>query len=269
MRFGMRRLGSFVQDGMNMSRLVMAVGFAIVLSAAIADAQDDWQVIQRITVDHSDSSQAATPAHQRSGERQFPSAAGQEVFVCGERALPASPKVKAMISRINGVWGSDIQVYQSAAPEQPHAAPGGCIFYNTPAMTAILSSRLAVQDSKVVEPLLWAIMAHEVGHQVHNDFSSSRASIPDKTKELEADRFAGYTLEELNVRATDLTPYWTLTGDEFGSGPGYKHGTSEERVAAFKEGWHLAEWNRTEGSQSVQSALDEPVAPDSPDAAPQ
>ena len=253
---------------MSISGLVMAMGFAIVLSVAVADAQDDWQEFRRITVDHSDSSQTAIPA-QRSHEGQFPSAGKQELFVCGERALAASPKVKAMISRINGVWGSAIQVYQSAEPEQPHAAPGGCIFYNTAAMTAILSSRLAVQDTKVVEPLLWAIMAHEIGHEVHNDFSSSRASIPEKTKELEADRFAGYTLEKLEVRATDLTPYWTLTGDEFGGGSGYKHGTSEERVAAFREGWHLAEWNRAEGSKSVQSALDEPVAPDNPDAAPQ
>jgi hypothetical protein len=172
-----------------------------------------------------------------------------------------------MVARINALWGSDFQAYQTVAPEGPHAAAGGCIFYNTSVMAALMIGRLDVADSNVVEPLLWAIFAHEAGHEVHDDFSSSRAAVSDETKELEADRFAGYTLEKLKIRATDLTPYWTMTGDEFGAGR-YHHGSSQQRVAAFKQGWHLAEWERAENSATVQSALDEPVAPDEPDSAP-
>jgi len=77
-------------------------------------------------------------------------------------------------------------------------------------------------------------------------------------------------LEKLQIRATDLTPFWTMTGDEYGGGANAtnQHGSSAQRVAAFKQGWNLAEWNRAEDSQSVQDALNESVAPDSTDSAP-
>jgi hypothetical protein len=65
---------------------------------------------------------------------------------------------------------------------------------------------------------------------------------------------------------TDISPYYSLAGDEFGVGA--THGSSAQRVAAFKEGWHLAEWKRTENSQSVETAQDASVAPDSSAAAP-
>ncbi|HJU28832.1 MAG TPA: hypothetical protein VJ718_06660, partial [Candidatus Binataceae bacterium] len=132
-----------------------------------------------------------------------------------------------------------------------------------------MAGRLDVNDPGVVNPLLWAIFAHEVGHEVHDDFGASRAATPVETRELEADRFAGFSLEKLNIRATNLTPYWIMTGDEFGASAGDRHGSSAQRVAAFKEGWHLAEWNQSETSASVSAALDDPVAPDNPDAAPQ
>lgn len=177
--------------------------------------------------------------------------------------------MQSIVGRIDQLWGGDIQVYETLAPEPPHAGPGGCVFYNTAALAALMAIRLDVNDPNVVTPLLWAIMAHEVGHEMHQDFDSSRASVASATKELEADRFAGYTLQKLGIPATNLTPFWTMTGDDFGSTVGYKHGSSAQRVAAFKQGWHLAEWNRPETSVSVQDALDEPVAPDNPDSAPQ
>lgn len=249
----------------------LALTLALALGGYAALAQDDWEVIQRSTTGERPNADASAPPAQQTLSRQSrPSEPGhnQSLYACGEAARPPSAKVKSMVDRINGLWDSDIKVYQAVATEGPHAMAGGCVFYNTAVMASLVSMRLDVNDSEVVEPLLWAIFAHEVGHEVHRDFASSRAAVPVETKELEADRFAGYTLEKLKVRATDLTPYWTLTGDEFGSGPGYKHGSSAQRVAAFKQGWHLAEWNRPEESQSVQSALDESVAPEESDAAP-
>lgn len=225
---------------------------------------DDWEALP--SGGANDAQPAPAPRHRPSA----PSASGGEVMTeCGEKALPADPGVRAIVARINELWGSDVRVYQSVAFSGPHAAPGGCIFYNTRGMAALMAGRLDVNDVGVVGPLLWAIFAHEVGHEVHDDFDRARASTPIETRELEADRFAGYTLEKLNIRATNLTPYWTMTGDEFGAAAGDRHGSSAQRVAAFKEGWRLAEWNQSENSTPVSAALDDPVAPDSPDAAPQ
>ena len=144
--------------------------------------------------------------------------------------------------------------------------PGGCIFYNPAALATLLGMRLDLTDPEVMTPMLYAIFAHEVGHEVHRDFSSSRITIPSEVRELEADRFSGYTMQKLGVPATGLSPYWSMTGDEFGAGS--KHGSSEQRVAAFKEGWHEAEWNRAENSTAATAATQESVAPEDSTAAP-
>jgi hypothetical protein len=234
-----------------------------------ASADDDWTAVPA-PADNSASFQpkASTRASSTEHANSKKSADDGAVKVCGERAVAASPAIQQIVSQINESWGTDFPVYETIAPEGPHAASGGCIFYNMRVLTVMMAGRLDVNDPNAVEPLLWAIFAHEVGHQAHQDFAASRASVPDETKELEADRFAGYTLEKIGIRATNLTPFWTMTGDEFGGGM-RSHGSSGERVAAFKQGWHLAEWKRPENSQSVESALDEAVAPDNPDAAPQ
>jgi hypothetical protein len=174
------------------------------------------------------------------------------------------------MTRINGLWGTDFQAWQTIAKEQPHAATGGCVFYNSAATAALLTYRFGVNDRETADPLVWAIFAHEVGHQVHRDTDASRTQAPSEIKELEADRFAGYTLEKLGIRATDLTPYWNLTGDEYGGGTSIRnrHGSSAQRIAAFKQGWHLAEWNQPEDSQAVVEADEQATAPDDPDAAP-
>lgn len=230
-------------------------------------AADDWEAVGSTTLE--DRSDADNPASAAGNAASKETARPPSTLVCGEAARPASAEVQSMVARINQLWGAHLHTYETVAPEQPHAAPGGCIFYNRAALAAIMVARLDVNDPKVVNPLMWAIFAHEAGHEMHQDFDSSRASVSPENKEVEADRFAGYTLEKLGIPATDLTPFWTMAGDEFGAGAGYKHGSSAARVAAFKQGWHLAEWNRAENSVSVQSALDEPVAPDNPDSAPQ
>src|SRR5579863_2546606 len=198
---------------------------AIQLTAAPALADDDWDVVPS-----NSSAEPAAPApadnpvappahrsHRHSAQSAaLPAAnAAGVTLACGERAIAPSPKIQGIVSEINGAWGSNVQIYQSVAPEGPHADGGGCIFYNEATLAKLLGMRLNLTDPNVMTPMLYAIFAHEVGHELHGDFNQSRAAVPNQTKELEADRFAGYTMEKLNVPATGLTPYWGMTGDEF------------------------------------------------------
>ena len=102
--------------------------------------------------------------------------------------------------------------------------------------------------------MLYAIMAHEVGHEMHGDFSPQRAQVSSETKELQADRFAGYTLERLNIGLDNITPYYSLAGDEFSGGQaraGSEHGVSMSRTDALKKGWDRAEWNQPEDYRAL------------------
>ena len=235
-------------------------------------ADDDWEAVGSTTNAPSAPAPAPQSSSNQDGAIELNTSEGiiKAFKVCGEMARKASPQVTAIIDRINELWGSDFHVYETLAPEQPHASPGGCVFYNRTAMASIMTRRLGVQDQNVVDNLEWAIFAHEIGHQVHHDNEPIRDAVPSATKELEADRFAGYTLEKLQLRATDLSPYWSLTGDEFAHGvtAQNEHGSSAQRLAAFKQGWNLAEWNRPEGSMSVLEAQNETTAPDNADGAP-
>ena len=261
-----------------LAKLAAIVALAIVAALPMrALADDDWEAVP-------DSSAPATAApaqpsapavnrsaaslrhHRTAAPADAAGASGNVINACGEQAVPPSRKIQGIVSEINGTWGSAVRVYQSVAPEGPHAIPGGCIFYNPAALAALLGMRLNLNDPNVLTPMLYAIFAHEVGHEVHQDFAPSRAAVSSQIKELEADRFAGYTMKRLDVPATGLAPYWSMTGDEFGIGA--SHGSSEQRVAAFKEGWHEAEWNRAENARSVTAATDESIAPEDSSAAP-
>jgi hypothetical protein len=245
-----------------------ALAFVALTALAIASTgplalADDWEAVTPETAPSAgDSAVPATRHHHSSADAPdaAPATDPGTVIACGEEATAPSANIATIVNQINQAWGSDVHVYQSVAPEGPHARPGGCIFYNGAEMVDLIGGRLDVRDSNVVEPMLYAIFAHEVGHEDHGDFDSSRAAVSNQTKELEADRFAGYTMQKLGVPATGLAPYWSMTGDEFGRGS--SHGTSTQRVDAFKEGWHLAQWNRTEDSQPVAAAGQESVAPD-------
>jgi hypothetical protein len=189
------------------------------------------------------------------------------LMTCSELARAASPQITSIVGRINQLWGTSFPVYETVAPEAPHASVGGCVFYNGRVLGNLMTGRLGIRSGQSRDALLWAIFAHEIGHQVHGDLSPARASVANETRELEADRFAGYTLEKLGIEASDLTPFWSMTGDEFGRGQ-YSHGWSALRTATFIQGWHLAEWGRPEDSEPVTSAMDAPIAPDSADGAP-
>ena len=255
--------------------LLFTAAIAIAAATSYAYADDDWEVVpNRSSAETRASAPAAsanpparTTHRDPAGNRPAAATGASNVMLaCGEKAVPPSAKIQALVSQIDGAWGSNVQVYQSVAVEGPHAIAGGCIFYNPAGLAMLLGLRLNLNDPNVLTPMLYAIFAHEVGHEVHLDFDPSRAAVPDEIKELEADRFAGYTMKKLDVPATGLAPYWSMTGDEFSAG--VKHGSSEQRVAAFKEGWHEAEWNRAENSKSVTAATQQSIAPEDSTAAP-
>ncbi|MGH7988061.1 MAG: ImmA/IrrE family metallo-endopeptidase [Candidatus Binataceae bacterium] len=248
---------------LTIGRLAAATHFIVVIAATILllatgiAARDDWTAAKHVMLTAPGNASADSSALAVHGA----------LIACGQKAAVAAPAIQKIVSRIDAVWDVETPIYQDAAPTGPHVVPGGCIFYNARMLTMLMRARLGVRDTHDRKTVLYAIFAHEAGHDVHRDFSQSRAKVPNRIKELEADRFAGYTLEELGIDVTGITPYWSMAGDEFSQGPG--HGTSAQRVAAFKQGWHLAEWGRTENAQPVTRALDEPVAPDNPVAAPQ
>jgi hypothetical protein len=181
-------------------------------------------------------------------------ASQQGVFVaCGEYARKPSGRMISIVNSIDEVWDAHIKVYESVAAMPPHARPGGCIFYNAAYMN-VLMRQLLVQDRSVGNAMLYAIMAHEVGHEMHDDFSQQRADVSSETKELQADRFAGYTLEKLNIGLDNVTPYYSLVGDEFTGSlnrAADRHGVSMQRTAALKKGWDRAEWNQPEDYKAL------------------
>jgi hypothetical protein len=255
---------------MGRGNLRVILGFVAsiaIASATVALAQDDWEAVGHQTTEEPSASTQRQPGSDEGATASAVGTRAKTFYACGEKGEAASDNMQAMVGRIDRLWNTDVRIYQSVEPETPHASAGGCIFYNKPFLKALLANRLDMEDPNAVGPMLWAIFAHEVGHEMHHDFDPSRANVSSEVKELEADRFAGYTLEKLNIPATNIAPYYSLAGDEFGGQ--VKHGSSEQRVAAFKQGWHMAEWNRAETSQSALSATDEPVAPDAHEGAPE
>ena len=195
----------------------------------------------------------AGPPVTRVSSQGTPSTQNATFIACGEHARKAGSRMSEIVAAINEVWSAHVRVYQSVAVMPPHASSGGCVLYNPVYLNALLH-QLMIQDRGVADAMVYAIMAHEVGHELHSDFSPERAGMSTQTKELEADRFAGYTLERLNIGLDNITPYYSLAGDEFSGGQtqaASRHGDSMRRTAALKRGWDSAEWNQPEDYRSL------------------
>jgi hypothetical protein len=231
----------------------IAIGFVALLTVSLiavdrasADGpDDDWEVVQQpATTQKANQAAIASTEHRSPLASSAPSSTDQgKVFLaCGEPARSAQEPYKSIVASLNQMWGAHAKVYESIAPGSPHASPGGCIFYNTEFMEMLTSRWMGITDDDELRPMLYAINAHELGHIVHGDLTAARAGVPLETKELEADRFAGYTLWRLNVKrfdAEDTERYYQAVGDDF-VGAGVSHGTGKQRTSAFQEGWDLA-----------------------------
>lgn len=222
---------------------VIAAAICVLLSSrtALAQNDDDWTQVPS----QAEESQPAQAAPARSANPS-PSSSSGASMICGEPALPATKPYTSIVGRIDRLWGVSTPVYKAVRMVPPHINSHGCIFYNAKFMADFLRGEANRNGQPDKIPMIYAVMAHEVGHFMHHDFSATRRKVPSVTKELQADRFAGYTLYRLGISRDNITPYYSLGGDEF-SGV-HNHGFSKQRIAAFNQGWQNAEWSRAENS---------------------
>jgi hypothetical protein len=244
---------------------VIALALAVGASHARAqDADDDWEVFDHtLTTRQTPQDKAAAAAANQ--EKQFSSpqtsrGAPPGIFIaCGEPARVAQEPYKSIVATLNQMWGTHAKVYESVTPMSPHASTGGCIFYNTEFQEMLTSRWMGITDDDQLRPILYAIYAHELGHIIHGDLSAKRANVSLQTKELEADRFAGYTLWRLNVKrfdAADTEYYYQAVGDDY-VGAHDSHGSGAQRTTAFQEGWDLARTGgREDSAQRPAGGLD-------------
>ena len=234
----------------------MALATVVSVSQARAEGpDDDWVVVDRTmttrqTPQDKAAAAAATRDKQIASAQPANGAPAGTFMACGEPARAAQEPYKSIVATLNQMWGTHAKVYESVTPMSPHASTGGCIFYNSEFQQMLTSRWMGITDDDQLRPILYAIYAHELGHIIHGDLSEKRANVPLETKELEADRFAGYTLWRLNVKrfdAADTEHYYQAVGDDY-VGAHSSHGTGAQRTTAFQEGWDLARTGAREDS---------------------
>jgi hypothetical protein len=241
------------------------------LGTRLALAQDDdWSVVpsqsqsQQTHESHPSKAQPAEAdpdASQTLPQELQPGADGARM-ICGERARPAVEPYKSIVADIDRQWGVNAPVYESVRADSPHVSRAGCIFYNPTFMEVFLRGETDEHGEPDKTSMIYAIMAHELGHIEHHDYDRTDVSSVDK--ELEADRFSGYTLSRMGISRGNITPFYSLGGDEF-SGV-HDHGFSNERIAAFNKGWKAAEWGQPEGGgPAAQNAASKSTSDDSND----
>jgi len=230
------------------SALIMLTAIGI-RRALAQSADDDWEVVGH-TYTAQDRSAPANDSRQLASAQMPNGISGASFKACGEPARPAREPYKSIVAQLNQMWGTNAKVYESVTPLSPHASTGGCIFYNGEFQQMLTSRWMGITDDDQLRPMLYAINAHELGHIIHGDLTAARARVPLKQKELEADRFAGYTLQRLGIKrfdAADTERYYQAVGDDY-VGAHDSHGTGAQRTTAFQEGWDLARTGSREDS---------------------
>jgi hypothetical protein len=233
---------------------------------ALAQDDDDWSVVSHQAESHQvhESRPAQTqPAAPRALPPELQPAADSPRMICGEMARPAAEPYKSIVTDVEREWGADAPVYESVRADPPHASRGGCIFYNPAFMESFLRGETDEHGEPDKTSMIYAIMAHELGHIEHHDFERTRVSSVEK--ELDADRFAGYTLSRLGISRANITAYYSMGGDEF-SGV-HDHGFSNQRIAAFDTGWKRAEWNQPEEGPATAGSVARSAASEDSDEA--
>jgi len=246
-------IASAIGHTMGVLALVALFLAGIVFGAPAFAQDDDWSVVSdQVQESHSAataSKHAAPQTSQGTSASAVQSSEDGPRMICGEMARPATEPYKSVVAEIDRQAGADAPVYESMQPGSPHVSRGGCIFYNTAFLDAFLRGETDSHGVPDRTSMLYAIMAHELGHIVHHDYDRDVSSV---TKELEADRFSGYMLSRMGIARDNISAYYSLGGDEF-SGV-HDHGFSNQRTAAFDQGWKRAEWNQPEnGGAAAQN----------------
>jgi hypothetical protein len=258
-----------------LATVALILGYAAgcaALGARPALAQDDdWSVVSHQVQSHQIHESHPSQAEPAQAEPAAPSALPPELqptadgaqMICGEMARPATEPYKSIVESIDREWGTSAPVYESVRADSPHVSRAGCIFYNPAFMEVFLRGETDEHGAPDKTSMIYAIMAHELGHIEHHDYERNVSGV---TKELEADRFSGYTLSRLGIARGNITPFYSLGGDEF-SGV-HDHGFSNERIAAFNKGWKAAEWNQPEdgGTAGAKSIANSAASDDSGEA---
>ena len=234
--------------------LVALLIAGMVLCAPAFAQDDDWSVVSdQVHERHpaaTASKHAAPQTPQDTSASAVQSSDDGPRMICGEMARPATEPYTSIVAELNRQAGTNAPVYESMQPGSPHVSRGGCIFYNTVFLDAFLRGETDSHGVPDRTSMLYAILAHELGHIVHRDYDRDVSSV---TKELEADRFSGYMLSRLGIARDNISAYYSLGGDEF-SGV-HDHGFSNQRTAAFDQGWKRAEWNQPEdGGAKAENA---------------
>jgi hypothetical protein len=248
-----------IKQPLIVAALCAAVSIAFPLTAWAGDDDGNWEVVSAPPQDQAprpDAQMAAPPDTAPAPDGASASAGGRTVVACGEKAIAASAQVQQVVADINRVWDSDVKVYQSVQPLGPHAKEGGCIFYHPDVMNGLLNGWMNIKEAREQQPMVYAIFAHEVGHEVHNDFAPDRVKLKSQERELEADRFSGYTMSFLRIQPADIKEYFRTVGDDVIGGK--EHGTSDQRATAFEYGWKLAEAGSSEQSIVPATGLGQP-----------
>jgi hypothetical protein len=247
----------------------LVLGYAA-LGARPAFAQDDdWSVVPSQSESQQVHESHPPKAKSPNTDSEPPQALPQELqpgadgaqMICGEMARPAVEPYKSIVANINREWGTDAPVYESVRADSPHVSRAGCIFYNPRFMEVFLRGETDEHGEPDKTSMIYAIMAHELGHIEHHDYERTDVSSVDK--ELQADRFSGYTLSRMGISRGNITPFYSLGGDEF-SGV-HDHGFSNERLAAFNKGWKEAEWGQPEDGGSAAKNASKSISDDSSD----
>ncbi|HXW84593.1 MAG TPA: hypothetical protein VEJ86_09330 [Candidatus Binataceae bacterium] len=239
--------------GVAWSRCALAVLFALLAITSNLSA-DDWEELPH-----------AAPPQTSPGPDAAPVSTGNPgtFIACGEPARPARDPVKGIVAQLDEMYGESFRAYESVAPEVPHAATGGCIFYNQTELKSLLGNWMGVRDANAVQPMLYAIFAHEFGHLEHGDVDARPSSREEaRERELNADRFAGYTLGRLGLPRLDpeqVNNYYRAVGDDYvGAGDNGDHGTSAQRTTALEDGWHRADLGLPEAGSEPAGGLGQP-----------
>jgi hypothetical protein len=223
-----------------------ALAAMLTLSAgAQAHADEDWH--------YEGATELNSPAPRRAARQA--SAQPQIFTACGEPAMAAHEPMISIMRRVAGVWGAKARIYETPVPMAAFSAAPSCVFYNLGEVAMLLALWMNVDDRDKVEPLLYAIVAHELGHIVHKD--ASRRDVDPVKRELEADQFAGYTLSRLDISADNISDYYRMTGDDF-AGSGASHGSSGQRADAFHQGWQRGDLGLSEQSHTGVGSTDTP-----------
>jgi predicted metalloprotease len=258
-----RTRGAFIRRGI-LKRLGfggLVIGCALLIARAGLSQDDDWSVVSDQVQDSHPAKTEAPRTVSKAALEQHQSASGGARMICGEMARPAAEPYKSIVADIDREWGAHVPVYESVEVGSPHVSRGGCIFYNPVFMDVFLRGETDTHGEPDRTSMLYAIMAHELGHIEHHDYERKASSV---TKELEADRFSGYTLSRMGIPRDNITPFYSLGGDEF-SGV-RDHGFSNQRIAAFDLGWKRAEWNQPEdGGSAAPNAGAKSLSDDSGD----